>query len=152
MIPSIIEQKLKLLVGQKCSLQRVANDKSLFLGFGEVQESTTTPHGTWEIGTYDCAWRVLRSGKVICGRDDAIDDIGELKDALGGITLGNFESLSHVSEFDFRVRFSCGTAIDILCTISDDDQVIHVFFPQKEVAVFSVLAGWRFGRSDRPLA
>lgn len=149
-IPQIIERMLSLMIGQQCSLQRVANDKSLFVGFGQVQDSTTTPHAVWEIGTYNCAWRVVRSGKVICGRDDAIDDIIELKDAFANVKLGSFESIGHISEFDVRIGFSCGTAIDVLCTLSDNDQVLHIFFPEKEVATFSLDAGWRLGRSDAP--
>ena len=151
-IPDELAMKLQAMAGQQCSLQRVANDKSLFLGFGEILNSATAPHGAWEIGTYDCSWRIIREGKVLCGRDDTIDDIVELKDAVKRIRMGCFASLSHLSEFDIRITLSCGTKIDFLCTISEDDEVLHVFFPSKEVAVFTAMDGWRLGRSDEAWA
>ena len=150
MIPPKIVEKIRSLVGRECTLQRVGNDKSLFIGFGNIHNMNTTPHGTWEIGAYDCSWRVVRSGSVLCGRDDAIDKINDLQTAFRDIKLGDFVSLNHLTDLDIRITFLCGTAIDVLCTISEDDEVLHIFFPENQVIVFSVGEGWRMGRSDKP--
>lgn len=150
----VIPEKAKLLLeelrGRSCTLQRIGSDKSLFIGIGEIDTSGTTPHAEIEFGTYDCAWRVSQEGKVICGIDDAVDEVHELENCFSAVALGDFMALKQLSEFDVRLEFSTGVVVDILCTISDDDEVIHVFFPHKEVLTFQSEAGWRFGRSDEP--
>ena len=82
----VIPEKAKLLLdklrGQPCTLQRIGSDKSLFIGIGEVDTSGTKPHAEVEFGTYDCAWRVIREGKLICGRDDTVDEVIELENCL----------------------------------------------------------------------
>ncbi|MCP4097095.1 MAG: hypothetical protein GY748_12730 [Planctomycetaceae bacterium] len=150
----VIPEKAKLLLeelrGRSCTLQRIGSDKSLFIGIGEIDTSGTKPHAEIEFGTYDCAWRVAREGKVICGSDDAVDEVLELENCFSAVVLGDFMALQQLSEFDVRLAFSTGVVVDIMCTISDDDEVIHVFFPRKEVLTFQPETGWRFGRSDEP--
>ncbi len=138
------------LVGKSCTLQRVGSDRSLFLGFGEIDRARTVPHAGTEIGTYDCAWRICQNGKVICGRNDPVDDVKELQEMLSSVDLGEFRSISLISEYDVRIQFSTGKTVDVLCTVSGDDEVVHVFFPENEVLVFQPEHGWRFGRSDQP--
>ena len=150
LIPDDAKELVHALTGQPCTLQRIGSDRSLFIGFGDVDTTSTKPHASTEIGTYDCSWRVSRGGSVLCGRDDAVDEISELQDCLSGINLGEFVAISQLSEFDVRLEFSAGICIDVLCTISDDDEVIHIFFPNKEVLTFQPSKGWRFGRSDQP--
>ena len=150
LIPDEAEQLLQKLVGQPCTLRRVGGDRSLFIGFGYVETTTTKPHASTEIGTYDCAWRVSQDGKVLCGRDDAVDDVSELEERLSRIDIGTFAAVSALSEFDIRIQFSTGVSLDILCTISDDDEVMHIFFPDKVVLTFQPVKGWQLGRSDEP--
>lgn len=138
------------LVGRPCTLQRVGSDRSLFLGFGVIDTERTIPHARIEMGTYDCAWRVCHNGKVICGRNDMVDDVDELQEMLSGVRLGEFQSIGLISEYDVRIQFSTGAMVDVLCTVSGDDEVVHVFFPEHEVLVFQPEQGWRFGRSDQP--
>ena len=149
-----LANKLIKMVGLKCILQRIGDDRSLFVGFGELHSANSgrsiIPHAEWEIGSYDCGWRVARDGEIVCGKDDTIDDIRELKDRFSNIQLGSFVSLYNFSDFDTRIMFSCGTIIDILGTMSDDDEILHMFFPDNEVATFSIREGWLLGRSDRP--
>jgi len=149
-LPPSIALELSALVGQSCTLQRIGTDRSLSIGFGRIDASGVAPHGEWEIGTYDCSWRVVRKGRVLCGCEDAVDSVDDLRERFMQVGIGEFLSLEHLSEYDLRVNFSSGTSIDILCTISDDDEVMHVFFPGKLVAAFSVKNGWMIGPSDKP--
>jgi hypothetical protein len=151
-LPKTISQKLKLLLGQKCTFCRVESDKSLFLGFGETHFSkrTGTPHGEWEIGTYDGGWRFVRPGMLVCSRYDLGSTCTELNVCVNTIHLGYLKEVSNVSEFDVRFTFSCGTCIDFLTTISDDNEVVHIFIPDKEIVVYTAEYGWQIGRSDLP--
>lgn len=36
--------------------------------------------------------------------------------------------------------------------MADDDESVHIFFPGKEVATFSIQLGWQLGPSDHPWA
>jgi hypothetical protein len=150
LIPDDARVLIKELIGQTCTLQRIGSDRSLFIGFGEVDETRTMPHGAIEIGTYDCAWRVSLAGKVLCGKNDAVDDVSELQACFSKINLGEILEITQTSEFDVRIRFSTNICVDILCTISDGDEVLHIFFPMKKVVTFCPNEGWRFGRSDEP--
>lgn len=146
-VPSDINKKLQSIVGQSISTIFVRG-KRLCIGFGEVSKATTIAHGEWEVGTYDCSWRVVRDNRVVCASNDAIDIPSELEDSLKACDLGEFVGVMQLSELDTRFIFTHGN-LDILCTISDDDEILHVFFPDKEVATLSVSEGWVLGRSDR---
>ncbi len=149
-IPDRAKMLLQKLKGKSCTLQRVGSDRSLFIGFGEIDNSGAKPHANVEFGTYDCAWRVSQEGKVICGSGDVVDEVIELEDCLSMVDLGCFSDLKLLTEFDVRLEFLTGVFIDVMCTISDDDEVLHVFFPDNEVLTFQPQVGWRFGRSDEP--
>ncbi|MGY8767910.1 MAG: hypothetical protein ACKVH8_05665 [Pirellulales bacterium] len=154
-IPSPISNALKEMVDQKCNLQRIGEYKSLTLGFGKI-ENVVTPisnaaHGQWEIITYDCSWRVIKQGKVLCGSGDLVDSIDNLIESFSLLKLGRFVSLEHLSEFDIRVNFSSEMSVDLLCTTSeDDDEILQIFLPNHQVAIFSIIYGWKIGRSDAP--
>ena len=150
MIPDKAKRLLQALSGQPCTLQRIGSDKSLFIGFGDVETVSMKPHASTEIGTYDCSWRVISKGMVVCGRDDAVDEVSELQECLSKIYLGKFVAIRQISEFDVQIQFSTDVIVEVLCTISDNDEVIHIFFPDKEVLTFQPVEGWRFGRSDEP--
>jgi hypothetical protein len=49
---------------------------------------------------------------------------------------------------DVRIEFDNGVSVDILATISDDDEVLHIFCPDKFVIAFSIADGWSAGPSD----
>jgi hypothetical protein len=141
---------LQTLSGQPCTLQRIGSDRSLFIGFGHVDRAGLKPHASTEIGAYDCSWRIVRGGRVVCGKDDAVDGVEELHERFSRICLGRCVAISQPSELDVRIEFSTDVVVDILCTISDDDEVLHIFFPNKQVLTFQAVEGWRLGRSDEP--
>ena len=149
-LPSGIVRELRALVGQSCTLHRIRTDRSLSIGFGSIDGSGRSPHGEWEIGTYRGSWRVVRNGVILCGSRDAVDSINDLNDCLTRTGIGEFLSIEHLSRLDFRVNFSSDVSIDIFCTFSDDDEVLHIFFPGKKVAAFSAQTGWMMGPSDQP--
>ena len=65
-------------------------------------------------------------------------------------TLGNFVGIHQISELDIRVVFSCGTTIDFLGTTREkDDDIIHVFMPDHEMAKYTIDHGWQFSRTDK---
>lgn len=142
---------LESLKGSPCTAQRVFDDRRLLIGFGEVIAGKYGPCWSREIGTYYCAWRVCNESGIICGRNDICDDVTELQSRFAAVRLGEFAALTHLSAFDIRVHFTSGVFIDMLCTLSDSDEVGHVFFqPENEVLVFQPGDGWRFARSDIP--
>jgi hypothetical protein len=128
--------------------------RSLSLGFGAEVRSTIKlndkTYREWEIGTYYCAWRVLRGGIVLCASQDVVDSVEELSFALGQIDLGRLVSLRHLTELDVRIEFDSGFAVDILATTSDDDECLHIFCPGERLIIFSVRGGWKMGPADKP--
>lgn len=147
-IPPEIYAKLRSMLGQSISSVFVRG-KRLCIGFGRLSEATTIAHGEWEIGTYECSWRIVQKSRVTCASNDPVDTPTELEEALKACDLGEFSGMQPLSEFDTRFLFTRGS-VDILCTISDEDELLHIFLPEKEVATLSVSEGWMLGRSDRP--
>jgi hypothetical protein len=155
MMTAQIEEMIKPMIGQRCCRQRVWRQRSLNLGFGEKiyhhnPKLIDTFYGEWEIGTYYCAWRVVKENKIICGSGDAVDSLDELNSTLQRIDFDRIESLTQSTQFDVRAEFDTGMVIEFLATISDDDECFHLFFPQSICAAFSIQEGWRIGRSDSP--
>lgn len=149
-MPREVVEGLKELIGKECTLQRIGTDRSLFIGFGSITTTTAKPHAEFEIGTYDCAWRVFDGKRILCGRNDAVDDMDELNQRFSKLQLGKIVSIDRLTELDTRIEFSNGLSVDICCTISDDDQILHIFLPMKRVIRFSLCDGWRIGPSDSP--
>ncbi|MGD0619750.1 MAG: hypothetical protein ABSB67_19045 [Bryobacteraceae bacterium] len=102
------------------------------------------------MGTYHNAWRVVRDGIVVFGSQDAVDSIDELNVALGRVELGRFVSLRQPSDLDVRIEFDNGIMVDILSTISHEDESFHIFCPGSLAVTFSVRGGWKIGPSDKP--
>lgn len=142
---------LDRLARRACGLVRVGGDRNLILGFGAVRQSRIRPRAEVELGVEDCAWRVSRGAAVLCGRNDAVDAVAELQDRLSAVDVGRLVAVDELSGFDVRFRFSSGLNVDVLTTVSDDDDTLNVFFTD-EVLAFSPARGWRFGRSDEPWA
>jgi len=149
-----VQEMLDRLVGKLCWRKQVGNDRSLSLGFGERvnHKATLTDrmYGEWEVGTYRCAWRIAKNGKVLCASQDAVDNIGELNNALSRIELGRFVALRHLTALDVQLECDNGITVDFLTTISDDDECFHIFCPGKQIVVFSPIDGWKVGPSDKP--
>ena len=147
-IPPEINAKLQSMLGRSISSLFVRG-KRLCIGFGRMSEATTIAHGEWEIGTYECSRRIVQESRVTCASNDPVDTPTELEEALKACDLGEFSGIQPLSEFDTRFVFTGGN-VDILCTISDEDELLHIFLPEKEVVTLSVSEGWILGRSDRP--
>jgi hypothetical protein len=145
---------IQKIVGLFCSRKEVGRGRSLSLGFGDHTLSTITindkVYREWEIGTYRCAWRVVRGGIVVCGSQDAVDSIDGLNVALARVELGRFASLRNLTELDVRVEFDNEVATDFLAAASDDDECLHIFCPGQLYIQFSVRAGWTMGPTDKP--
>lgn len=148
-LPPELADMLKSIVGMTITTRFIGKGNRFSIGFGIVSKKTTVDHGEWEIGTYDCAWRVLKDGAIIVASDDAVESQQDLLDIFESCNIGEFVGLHHLTALDTRFTFSRG-CIDILCSISDDDQILHIFFPESVVAIFSISKGWVLGRSDKP--
>ena len=142
------------LIGQVCCLQTIGKDRSLNLGFGEAVRHKSSiaeaDHGAWEIGTYYCSWRIVHENLIACGSNDTVGGVEELRQKIRDLEWGRFSAIRHLSEFDLRVEFENGMCVDFLATISDNDEVVHIFCPGKFVLEFSLANGWRAGPSDQP--
>ena len=152
-MPEIIVHKLDALLGQKKTLCRVAYDKSLFLGFGEISRSGKfeVPHGEWEIVSYDSSWRFVRPAKLLLGRYELDSTFTELNERVHNIRLGCFMNVCNLTEFDVRFNFTCETSVDFMSTSGDgEDAVVRIFMPEQEIIKYSPRYGWQMGRSDLP--
>ena len=153
-LPDVIRIHVDQLVGQVCSRQFIGEDRSLHLGFGEVIRHKSViaeaDHGEWEIGTYSCSWRVVSDGRIVCGSQDAVDHIDELRQRISEVDWGRCTALWQPTDLDVRVEFEGGVFVDFLATISEDDEIVHIFFPNKFVIEFSTRGGWVAGPSDKP--
>ncbi len=145
---------LSRVIGQVCSRQHIGKDRSLNLGFGAVVRRKSAiaeaDHGTWQIGTYTSSWRIVYGRQVVCGSQDAVDDVEEMRQKISEMQWGRLAAIRQLNELDVRVELDNGVIVDFLATISDDDEIVHVFFPEKEVVEFSIVGGWTSGPSDKP--
>jgi hypothetical protein len=152
MINTQIEKLIEPMMGNRCCRQRVWRPRSLSLGFGEKvyhgnPKLVDDFYGEWEIGTYYCAWRVIKDNRILCGSSDAVDSLDELDAALKRIDFGCIRSLTQPTQFDVRVLFDTGIAVEFLATTSDDDESFHIFCPQNISVEFSIQEGWTIGKS-----
>ena len=152
---STVQKLVERLVGKPCTQKRLGRPRSLSLGFGELvpdkkSQQTGIVYAEWEVRTYYWAWRVVKGGRVLCGSQEIVDSIDELRQALNRIDLGGFSSLRQVGDMDVRVELDNGYAVDFLATISDENECFHIFCPESICIVFSPAGGWQTGPSDRP--
>ncbi|WP_076350452.1 hypothetical protein [Paludisphaera borealis] len=149
-----VREHIAQVVGQICCHQHISKDRSLSLGFGDVVRHTSAiadaDHGKWEVGTYYSSWRILRGKQIVCGSQDTVDSIDALREAMNSVKWGSCTSIRQLTDFDVRVEFDNDVVVDFLATISDEDEVFHLFCPNKIVVAFSITDGWRAGPSDKP--
>jgi len=69
---------------------------------------------------------------------------------LDQVDFGTFEDLHHLSPFDVRFRFSTEVYVDVLGTVSNSDEMVHLFSPNHQVTTFSIGLGWQQGQSNKP--
>jgi hypothetical protein len=149
-----VKASIKPMLGKLCCNKRVWSFKSLALGFGKKvhhgKKLVDSFYGEWEIRTYCYAWRVIKNGKILCGSQDAVDSVDELTTVLKPIKFGHVISLEQMTNFDVRVAFDTGVAVDFLAAVSDEDEGLNIFCPENKVIEFTVGGGWRIGSSDKP--
>jgi hypothetical protein len=143
------------MMGKLCCNKRVWSFKSLALGFGKKvhhgnKKLVDNFYGEWEIRTYCYAWRVVKNGKILCGSKDAVDSVDELNAVLKRIKFGHFISLEQLTNFDVRVAFDTGIAVDFLAAVSDEDEGLVIFCPENKTIKFTVGNGWKIGPSNKP--
>ncbi len=127
----------------------------LHIGFGERifhnDASLVDPYyGEWEIGTYYAAWRVIKNNEVLCGSSEVVDSLGELNDKLENIKLKKLLSIQMISQLDIRLEFENAIRIEFMDFNGDkDDEVVHIFGPNKFYAEYLVTKGWVIGVSNK---
>jgi hypothetical protein len=150
-----IRDAIQPMLGLQCCRLRVGRSRSLSLGFG-----TKEPHGrpdmpdpfygAWEVGTYSGAWRFVREGAVLCGSQELADSIEELDQrAREKIQPGRVIGITMLSPLDVRLVLD-NMFVDILAMSSDtvEDELFHVFGPDKLYIECSTPGTWKLGRSD----
>lgn len=150
-----IDSLLNGMIGKRLCRIDAASNLSLSFGFGErvyhgKKYLKTEYYGEWELGTYRACWRVTNRGNLICGVRDNDISSDALNKTLLKLLSETFLSLKQVSPLDLCVELSNGYAIEFLATSSDDDELFHIFGPEKLFIRFSLASGWGIGRSDKP--
>lgn len=150
---NILEALQPLLIGKKCCRVKVGASKSLSMGFGEKvyhnnDKLDDAYYGEWEIGTYYCAWRVIKNNKIICGVSDPAESIEELNSEINRITFGSIVSIAKLSDIDVQLKFDNGIFVDFLATISDEDEYFHIFCPDNVYIELSFDGKWSMGKSN----
>jgi hypothetical protein len=74
----------------------------------------------------------------------------ELDARLGAIVLAPVEEIRMISSLDIEIRLTSGVSVHFLGVASDDDELFHVFCPDKVYLEYSVASGWKIGKSDQP--
>jgi hypothetical protein len=125
------------------------------VGFGKrvphSKPKTADPfYGEWEIGTYSSAWRIIRAGRVVCGSSDVVDSIDELDERLQAIKLGAVVAVEALSQFDIRVKLDDEVFIDFICASEGDDEMFHIFGPERLYVQYTCPDVWKVGKSNAP--
>jgi len=145
---------IESLYGRKFCRVVIGKFKSLSLGFGEKvfhnnPRLKNKYYGEWEIGTYYCSWRIVRDNDVILGSNDS-NDIDELNKKIEIIDFNEIVAIKNTSILDVQVVFKDGIAIDFINTISDKDEIFHIFCPKNIFIKFTTEGVWEIGKSDAP--
>jgi hypothetical protein len=146
---------IKPMFDKKCCRIRVHAYKSLIIGIGEKifhndQKLIDAYNGEWEIGTYYCAWRIIKDNLILCGSSDYMDDIPALHRDANKIEFGSLVSMNLISNIDVRLTFDSGIVVDFLATISRDDEYFHIRCPDKASIKLTPGGKWAIGKSDAP--
>lgn len=151
----LVQALIDPISGKPCCRKQVGFRKSLSIGFGAkvIHQNPKTRdkyYGEWEIGTFNSAWRVIRAGKILCASNDPVDSIKELDAAINQIDFSNFVSVQQLTDVDVRVLFDHDMVIDFLAAASDDDEMFHIFCPERKYLEFTIRKGWTIGESNTP--
>ena len=142
-----ITQLLSQMIDNPCCRIKVGQYKSLSLGFGAKlyhgkPQLNDEYYGEWEIGTYNCSWRIIQNNIVVCASNSSIETIEELDKLANNFEYGNLASIAQLSDFDLRIEFSSGITIDFITTFSEDDECFHIFCPGEDYIEYSLRKKW----------
>jgi hypothetical protein len=148
------QKLIKPLIGQSICRKQVGFRRSLSIGFGNKishsnQKTRDDYYGEWEIGTYNCAWRIVKDKKVLCGSHDPADSIKEIDSSLQRIELGCILSLDRRGQADFYFQLENNMAIEFFFATSEENEVMHVFCPSNRYLEFIVDQGWQMKNSEQ---
>ena len=121
--------------------------KKVFHGKEKLQDLF---YGEWEMGTYYTAWRVIQYGEILCGSQDSEHSTNDLDKRLKSIAFGSVTAIYSISIFDIRIEFDIGICIEVLGSISDDDEIFHIFGPNDIYIEYKIRNGWKVGKSNEP--
>lgn len=146
---------LKPLFGNKCCRVRVGNFKSLSIGFGEKIYHNKPKlidkfYREWEVGTYNCAWRIMKDDLILVGSTDVANTIEELDAKVNSIHFGYIVSIEQPLPVDVRIEISSRIYVDFLATTSRLDEYFHIFCPNNVYIDLSRNGKWTIDRSDTP--
>jgi hypothetical protein len=79
-----------------------------------------------------------------------VEHIDDLRQKMSAIEWTQCSAIRQLTDLDVQVEFDNGVFVDFLATISDEDEVLHLFCPDKLVVTFSIAEGWMVGPSDKP--
>ena len=143
------------LIGKKCCRVRIGDTRSLSLGFGKKiyhnsPKLSDTYYGEWEIGTYYCAWRIIKDNNILYGKNDPEDDYDVFTQQLKKLHFGSLTSIDQLNNYDIRFSFSSGIVIEFIATIGFDDEYFHIFGP--EDIYIGLLPGgkWEISKANEP--
>ena len=147
-----LQELIKPLLGKPNCRKQVGYRKSLSFGFGKKLPHSNPKlrdayYGEWEIGTYNCAWRILEDERIICGSNDPADSVNEIDSVIQSIEFGCITSLQQPNSIDVRIVCENKLSIDFFSAISDEDEVFHIFCPQHQHIQLIPSKGWSKGSS-----
>lgn len=149
---SEILKKIKKIYGEKCVDVSLRESRGLSLGFGKkIHHDNSHLRSNffceWELGTYYGSWRIIKNNKILLASND---DLELLKEKITQLEFGEIITITNLSPFDIRVSFSDDLNIDFLLAFSDEDEVFHIFCPEKIYITFTSEGAWMMGASDVP--
>ena len=109
-------------------------------------------YGEWEVGTYNCAWRIIKDNEILIGSTDVANTIEELDGKLNNIYFGRIVSIGQPSPVDVRIETSSRICVDFLATTSKIDEYFHIFCPNNIYIDLSKNGKWTVDRSDTPFS
>ncbi|MCQ2579797.1 MAG: hypothetical protein MJ159_03775 [Treponemataceae bacterium] len=125
---SVLDNLKEELINQTICRVDFRKDKSLFIGLGDKnikkKKSCVSFYGTWEIGTYNASWRIIKDGKIFI----ASESENLAAEAREIISLPPYKLIGiyEPSVFDLRFIFSDNLIIDFFNSYSEDDEFVHI--------------------------
>lgn len=146
-IPSLLSE----MIGKSCCDIRIRHGNVFLLAMGDKipydnPRLKDRYHGEWDLMVEDCAWRVLRDGKFVCGSGDDLEVWDSRVQNLMSLKL---KDIIQVSAVDISFLFDKGYEISIIGT-SQVDNYFTILCPNNFFAQFNSSGEWIIGDSNEP--